>query len=298
MFKRILFATDFSDCAAHAQIYAFAFAARLTAELHIAHVVDTTFTTFAGAYGLEVDVKHHIEEMKQQARQRLTGIADLARGAGLPKAQTHLLVGMPPESIMGEAQRLDSDLLIIGKHGRSGFDLFLGSNAQRIVRYATSPVLAVTAHGREFVHGSGEFTLKRVLCPCDLSPLSEQAVTLAAKICRNFRAELTLLHVIDDRFDRALLESNIAVPAADEIRQRATTALDAIAEKLQDVKVNVAVVAGTPAKQIDEVAHDRSIQLIVMSTHGRGGLSRALLGSTAEKVVRTTLVPTMTIRPT
>ncbi len=296
-FKKILFATDFSDCAAHAQVYAFAFAARFKAELHIVHAVDTTYPAYAGVYGFGVEVEHHIAEVKQQARQDLAAVGAAARDAGLT-VHTHLLTGRPAESVVDEAQKLGCDLIVTGTHGRSGFDHFLfGSNAERIVRFSAVPVLAVKPREREFVKQSGEFTLKRVLCPCDLSPLAEQAATFAAEICRLFGAELTLLHVIDNRLEYPLVMPDAALFDPEEIRRRAVEKLNAIAAKLKDVKVSVEVITGAPEKLIAEAARDNSADLIAMTTHGRGGLSRALLGSTAEKLVRIAKVPTLTIRP-
>ena len=296
-FRKILFATDFSDCAAHAQIYAFAFAPRFKAELHIAHAVDTTYPSYAGVYGFGVEVEHHIADVKKQARQDLAAVACAARGAGLT-AHTHLLIGRPAEAVVDEAQKLDCDLIITGTHGRGGFDHFLfGSNAERIVRFSPIPVLAVKPREREFVHEAGKFTLKRVLCPCDLSPLAEQAAGFAAEICRLFGAELTLLHVIDNRLEYPLVLPDAALFAPEEIRRRAAEKLKPIAAKLKDVKVSVEVITGAPEKLIAEAARDKSIDLIALTTHGRGGLSRALVGSTAEKLVRIASVPTLTIRP-
>lgn len=296
-FKKILFATDFSDCAAHAQVYAFAFASRFKAELHIVHAVDTTYPAYAGVYGFGIEVDHHIAEVKKQARQDLAAVGGAARDTGLT-AHTHLLTGRPAECVVDEAQKLGCDLIITGTHGRGAMDhFFFGSNAERIVRYSLVPVLAIKPREREFVRDAEKFTLKRVLCPCDLSPLAEQAASYAADICRIFGAELTLLHVIDSRLEYPLVLPDAAVFAPEEIRRRAAERLNAIASKLKDVKVSVEVITGIPDKLIAQATKDRSVDLIVLTTHGRGGLSRALLGSTAEKLVRTASVPTLTIRP-
>ncbi len=295
--KKIIFATDFSDCAVHAQIYAFAFASRFKAELHIAHAVDTTYPAYAGVYGFGAEVEHHIGEVKKQALQDLAAVTTAARDAGLT-AHTHLLIGRPAEAIVDEAQKLDCELIITGTHGRSAVDHFLfGSNAEQIVRYSPVPVLAIKPREREFVSNSGKFTLKRVLCPCDLSPLTEEAAGFAAEVCRIFGAELTLLHVIDNRLEYPLVMPDAAIFDPEKIRSVATERLNAIAAKLKGVKVKVEVITGIPDKLIAQAAKDRSADLIVMTTHGRGGLSRALLGSTAEKIVRITTVPTLTIRP-
>jgi nucleotide-binding universal stress UspA family protein len=297
-FKKILFATDFSDCAAHAQAYAFAFAKRFKAQLHIVHVVDTAYTSYAGVYGFGAEVDMHIEEVKKSAQEGLAAISDLARTQGID-AHPHLLQGRPAEETVEKAKQSGCDLLVTGTHGRSGVDHFLfGSTAERIVRYSGVPVLAVKPIEREFVRDHTTFTLKRVLCPCDLSPLSEQALALAANVCRVFDAELTLLHVIDSRIEYPLVVPDAGLPTPDEFHRRAVERLSALAATLKDVKTRIEVVTGVPHRVIAEEAKTRKIDLIAMTTHGRGGISRALMGSTAEKVVRIAPVPTLTVRPT
>ncbi len=296
-FKKILFATDFSDCAAHAQVYAFAFAKRFKAQLILVHVVDTAYPSYAGVYGFGAEVDLHIEEVKKSAQEGLVLIADAARAQGID-AHPHLLHGRSAEGIVDKAKQSGCDLLITGTHGRSGVDHFLfGSTAERIVRHSEVPVLAVKPVEREFVRDGGALTLKRVLCPCDLSPLSEQALALSANICRVFDAELTLLHVIDSRIEYPLVLPDANLPTPAEFHRRAVERLSALAESLNDIKTRIEVVTGIPHKAIVEEAKAHKIDLVVMTTHGRGGLSRALMGSTAEKVVRTAPVPTLTVRP-
>lgn len=296
-FKKIFFATDFSDCAAHAQVYAFGLAKRFGAELHIGHVVDTAYPSYAGVYGFGTEVDLHIEEVKKHAQDSLVQVTELARAEGI-EAHPHLLGGRPAEEVVSKAQSLESDLLVISTHGRSGFDHFLfGSTCERVVRFSPIPVLSVKSKEREFVHAGEAFTLNRVLCPCDLSKVSEQAVPLAADICRMFEAELVLLHVIDSRVEYPLLMPGAELPTAAELNDYAEKELTGIANQYSDVKSKVEVVTGVPHKMINEYAKDHEADLIAMTTHGRTGLSRALLGSTVEKVVRTAEIPTLTARP-
>lgn len=296
--KKILFATDFSDCAAHAQSYAFAFAKRFKAELHVVHAVDTAYPSYAGVYGFGVDVERHIGAVKQQAQNDLGAIVARAGDAGL-NAWAHLLGGRPAEAIVDKAQSLGCDLLITGTHGRTGLDHFLfGSTAELIVRHAPMPVLAVKPVERDFLKGSGELAIARVLCPVDLSPLADQAAAQAANVCRVFNAELLLLHVVDSRIEYPIVLPEIKIAPPEEFRRRATERLKELASKQSGVKTDVAVLEGVPHKTIVEQAILYKADLLVMTTHGHGGLSRALLGSTAEKLVRTAPVPTLTVRPT
>ncbi len=296
-FKKILLATDFSDCAAHAQAYAFAFAKRFDAEVHVVHAVDTAYPSYAGVYGFGVDVERHIGAVKQQAQNDLGAIIGKANEAGI-HAHAHVLGGRPSDAVVDKAQSLGCDLLITGTHGRSGLDHFLfGSTAERIVRQSPVPVLAVKPHERDFVKDSGAFTLKRVLCPVDLSPLADQAVAHAADICRVFGAELLIMHIVDSRIEYPLVLPDIQIAPPEEFRRRATERLKELAAQQTGVKVDIAVLEGVPHKAINEQATLYKADLLIMTTHGYGGLSRALLGSTAEKLVRTAPVPTLTIKP-
>ncbi len=297
-FKKIFFATDFSDCAAHAQQYAFAFGKRFAAELHIGHAVDTAYPSYAGVYGFGVDVDQHIGAVRQQAQADVKTVVGRAVAAGV-HAHAHLMEGRPAEAIVDKAHELGCDLLITGTHGRSGLDHFLfGSTAELIVRHAPMPVLAVKPVERDFVKESGEFTLRRVICPVDLSPLADQAAKHAAEICRVFGAELTLVHAIDSRVEYPVAFVDLQPVPHEEFRKRALDRMSAIASTLTDVKVDLAVVEGVPHKAIVRHAISTKADLLVITTHGYGGISRALLGSTAEKLVRTAPTPTLTIRPT
>lgn len=296
-FKKIFFATDFSDCAAHAQLYAFALAERFGAILHVGHVVDTAYPSYAGVYGFGAEVDLHIEEVKKHAQESLVQVTDLARAQGLD-AHPHLLGGRPAEEIIQKAQNAECDLIVIGTHGRSGFDHFLfGSTCERVVRFSSIPVLSVKSREREFVEEGKVVALKRVLCPCDLSNVSEQAVPLAVDICRIFESELVLLHVIDSRVEYPLLMPGAQLPTSAELHDYAVKRLNEIASQYSDVKSVVEVISGVPHSVITDYAKEHEADLIAMTTHGRMGLTRALLGSTTEKVVRTATMPTLTARP-
>lgn len=297
-YKSILFATDFSDCANHAQAYAFAFALRSKAELHVVHAVDPAYPAYAGVYGFGMEVENHLAELKLQADNDLVAIARLACSAGINEVHANVLVGRPAEAIIDEARRVNSDLIVIGTHGRGPVDHFLfGSIAERVVRFADVPVLAIKRQEREFLNEVGQFSVKHVLCPCDLSPLAEQAAEFAADICRTFEAELTLLHVVDSRIQYPFVVPYSDVDPMAILRTRIEERLQKIAARIKGVRVHIEILTGAPHKVIVDAARDRSVDLITMTTHGVGGLSRALLGSTAEKIVRTAQTPIMTIRP-
>ena len=139
---------------------------------------------------------------------------------------------------------------------------------------------------------------KRILIPLDGSALAEQALPHAIAQAQRFEAELVLLRVL------APLPS---APIVGEVaRGRARASLNASASEYferivarvqeQDIPVRVATVEGSPHVKITEFAEANEVDLIVMSTRGQSGLSRWLMGSVADRVVRGATVPVLLVR--
>jgi universal stress protein A len=139
---------------------------------------------------------------------------------------------------------------------------------------------------------------KKILCPVDFSPGSENAVAKARELARALNAELELVHAYQLPV-LALPDSSITVSPTyvAELTNRAQQELDrhASAIKQEGIAVNTRLVEGNPAEAIVERAKETDAGMIVMGTHGRSGFRRFLLGSTAERVVRTATVPVLTV---
>ena len=138
--------------------------------------------------------------------------------------------------------------------------------------------------------------LKRILVPCDFSDTSVAAVRYAIALARNFGARLHFLHVGDRAQSQFESEFPIGLEGAvgDAVRER----LLRIVTPQEEVELNpeFAVRPGTPAAEIVRYAQDANIDLIVMGTHGRGLVGHMVMGSVAEKVVRTASCPVLTVR--
>jgi nucleotide-binding universal stress UspA family protein len=141
----------------------------------------------------------------------------------------------------------------------------------------------------------------RILVPIDFSPPSNAALEYARTVAARFGASLHLLHVADDPY-RALYSAEVFVPEMeglrDEILADATARLQRQLRMgdIQQLAATVQAIVGTPAASIVEYAEAHDIDLIVMGTHGRGGMSHLLMGSVAERVVRTAPCPVLTVR--
>jgi nucleotide-binding universal stress UspA family protein len=143
--------------------------------------------------------------------------------------------------------------------------------------------------------------VRRILVPTDFGEPSAKALAYGKELARLFRSSLHVLHVIEGPYlDSFPIEGY--VPSMPEFnRSLEQRAQRSIAELLDDferreLKTVEAAQFGQAAKQICRYAEEQDVDLIVMGTHGRGGVAHLLLGSVAERVVRTARCPVLTVR--
>lgn len=141
-------------------------------------------------------------------------------------------------------------------------------------------------------------TLKKILCPVDHSECSYLALKYAISLALKDEAKLYLMHVIDSRlYDTEIYKfSPHKLSEIDESKIREDL-MKSLPEGTTDVlEVETIVVKGVPFNEIINAATEINVDLIVIGTHGRTGLSHVMLGSVAEKVVRKSLCPVLTVR--
>ncbi len=141
--------------------------------------------------------------------------------------------------------------------------------------------------------------MRKILCSADFSKASEAAFPYAKVLALNGGAEVYLLHVIEPYI--LPIEYGLApMPYAeieDEIKTNTTAQLEKIAKKyFRGVKTKTLIRWGLVSSTILDLTKREKIDLIVMGTHGRTGLSHVFLGSTAEKIVRLASCPVLTVR--
>ncbi len=200
----------------------------------------------------------------------------------------------PETAIVEHATEHDVDLVVMGTHGRKGMDRLLsGSVAEEVVRQAPCPVFTVLAQDDR-----AETPIDRVLVPVDLSEQSALVVDHAAALADTYGAPIDLLHVVEEAAFPSAYGMDPLTPSQPDVQERAGEALEALVAEIEnvDVPINTHVLAGYAARDIVDFATEHAADLIVMATHGRTGLQRFLIGSVAEKVVRSAPCPVFTVK--
>lgn len=144
-------------------------------------------------------------------------------------------------------------------------------------------------------------TLRRILVPTDFSEPSEKALRYGRTLVDVFRASLHVLHVIEEPFIHGWTSEGYIAALPDlrtELQKQAEERLDGLFTPgdREHFRVESLVRFGHPFNEIIRFAQDGDIDLIVMGTHGRSGLAGLLIGSVAEKVVRSAPCPVLTVR--
>jgi nucleotide-binding universal stress UspA family protein len=285
----ILTTTDFSPESRPGINYAASLAEQVGAELTLLHVVEPLPAVTAMPIIAQDDAT-----VAAAARAKLASIAsrEISPDASV---SCHVAVGKPAEVIVKFARRGKVDLIVLSTRGHTGLRrLVLGSTAAQVVRSAGCPVLTVPAK-----QTSRAFKLKTILVPIDFSNLSKDALPYARLLAEHFGAKIVLAHIVEPIASAPLLGDQFAtqwmVPmmrhAQDELKNTATEL-----RELTDAKVQAAVTVGKPFYELCQIASRINADMIVLTTHGRGGWNRLLLGSTAEGVVREATCPVMVVR--
>jgi nucleotide-binding universal stress UspA family protein len=144
--------------------------------------------------------------------------------------------------------------------------------------------------------------VRSILVPLDGSPFAEQALPWAAAIARKARAGLRLALVHQAPFPPPLDKSSVGLYTKIELALRKSERqyLRRVAARIKEagaIQLATAMPSGSPAAALADYARDVGVDLVVMTTHGRGGLQRAWLGSVADQLVRSLNVPILLIRP-
>lgn len=292
--RSILVAADLGESSADVIRSAAALASAAGAELHVLHALDLD----SPPYGLKEEgpipsFQERIEQAERELREQVRRLVP-------PEAPVHPRVSRnaPHRAIVAHAEEVSADLIVLGPHrGDAGAPL-LGTTADRVIRTSEVPCL--------IVRSPLGLPLRRIGVPVDFSVPSrgalDVALTWASWLGRPSGAsagpppELRVFHVGStlDLEDRGPLEAEITPRLEEEVRQaKERVGIDAGADVGSEVVWGLA-----PAAVITVRAQEIGLDLLVLGTHGRGGLSRLLVGSVASGVAREATCPVLLVPPT
>ena len=205
------------------------------------------------------------------------------------------------DEILAQLAETHADLLVLGTHGRSGFQrLFLGSVTEKVIRKSPCPTLVVPPRAAD-VAPDAAVQFRRILCPIDFSESSLDALAYALSLAEEADARLTLLHVVE--LPLVLSQEPLALEV-DLTRIREAGVADArrrlhalIPEHARAYcTVETTVVEGRAHVEILRQAAEQQSDLIVMGVHGRGVVDRLIFGSTTHHVIRAAPCPVLCVR--
>jgi nucleotide-binding universal stress UspA family protein len=299
--RRILCPVDFSDHSRRALDHALALATWYSSAVTVLHVSPLSPVAAHAPMGGMPPYVGLTPEARQALMRSMEAFA--AGGPSGAPVEYEIAEGHPAAVILDRADEIGADLLVLGTHGRSGFERWvLGSVTEKVLRKALCPVLTVPKHANHAASGPAVF--RNIACAVDFSECSMHGLDYAISLAEEAHASLTVVHVIELPPDipREVHETVMLGPrsrreylalAEEEARAR-------LSEAVRDrghaaVSVDTALASGKPYREILRVAAEHSADLIVVGVHGRGAIDRMLFGSTTQHLVRQASCPVLTV---
>jgi len=296
MYTTILVPLDRSEAAEIVLPYAVEIAAKMSPEIVVASVSETT---------ADVDnvFRSYLERVKERLRQELKEYGSQKE----PGVFSKILVGSPASELLRYAEEVNASLLVMASRGSSGRGPWvLGSIADKILRATKRPILLV----RTPVNKAAllrKRLITKVLVPLDGSKVGEAALPHAEILAQALGAEIVLFQAVEPMVvwplyitSETAVEATIAKQGAESRRNAAEKYLEHAREalKAKGLKASLVVDWGHPAERIIDYAAGNGIDLVAMPTHGRSGISRWVFGSVTDKVLHAGDTPVLVVRPT
>jgi nucleotide-binding universal stress UspA family protein len=290
---QILATLDGSDQAEAALRFARTVAAN-AAEITVLRVVPEHETLFDPSGVIVIPPEDEFaEQLHRASSESKASVAKFDDQPGIGwKIET--VLGDPAESILRMAQERDVDLIVMSSTGKGAFTrLTLGSVADRVSRTAAVPVMIVRA--------ANEATINRIIVPTDGSTLAATAIPAARDLALRMRASIEFLFVVDysmvvpGGMGAGAMTPELHAQLLEDAVAAGQRAVDHAVESVipAGVAATGKVVRGIPAQAILDETQPGDV--VVMSSHGRSGFTRWLIGSVAEKLVRVGSLPVLLV---
>ncbi|MBI4539934.1 MAG: universal stress protein [Gemmatimonadetes bacterium] len=303
MFRSLLVPLDGSCFGEHALPWALAIHRRTGASLHPVHVhVPAPYSDMHSVtpYHYEgITLGEYNAKTKLEEREYLDDVsARIAHVTGVTVSPT-MIPGPLVDALDRHARDVAADLIIMSTHGRTGLSrAWLGSVADGLVRHTETPVLLVRP-GASAADLTAEPTAAHILVPLDGSKPGEQILASAGALGTVLGSRFTLLQVVCTHTVAGGRDYLIPSAHLEARRAHAGEYLAGIAGRLRERGLEVetwVLEARSPARAILQAA-EGPVDLIAMATHGHGGITRVLLGSVTDKVLRGVAKPMLLQRP-
>lgn len=289
---RVLLAIDGSEEALRAARTALALADELGAELHVVYVghLPPAFYETMGAVTLDRELEDRMRRRaEEEARTRLEEQVQSIAADGDKVAQAHARVGRPDAQIVGLAEELDADLIVVGSRGLGPLRrALMGSVSTSVLHHAHTSVLVARGEPVSFP--------TKILVALDGSEEAAAAVRTAARLAS--ASELHVVHV-GELMPVYHPERHGYLTRYDTIHDEARRLLDEQVEQLRAGGVQIAqahLQMGYPDREIVAIAEELGAGLVVVGSRGLGGMRRALVGSVSDSVVRHAHGPVLVVR--
>jgi nucleotide-binding universal stress UspA family protein len=287
--ERILCPIDFSEISGKAYRYAQSISGHYHAKLLVQHVVELWQHPSAD-YSISPDILEDFRRaLISDAEKELQ---QFVKTAGGPQPECLVEESVAPDAILFLARERAISLIVLGTHGRRGFDhLMLGSVTERVLRHASCPVLVIPRTAPAPVGPNVQddlVSVQRILCCVDFSAHSRCALKHAFSLADAYGAEVTLFHVLDGISESADVGKETA--AAMEDLQKL---LPAAAGK--GTKTHLEVRMGKAYPEILRFAAESRPDVIVAGVRGINALNLAVFGSTLYRVIQLSPVPVLAV---
>ena len=309
MYRQILVPLDGSKLAEQVIPYVRLLARGLGAQVQLLRVIEPLPPAGLTDPAREVYRQEMLTRLEQEAHDYLEAVAASLKEDGFTVSTTvqdGAPLSRPASFIVSQAIEDSATLIAMCSHGRSGINRWvLGSVADEVIRSSTSPLLVV--RGKEEEELGAEVKLESVVVPLDGSPIAEQVLPHAASLAKALGLKMVLLWVfplIEGHYtDIGIEATTYGVPMYGEVSQaveseasRYFIAMEEELRRLGAPEVGAHLLWGQPASTIVDFAQDTPNDLVAMTTHGRSGIGRWLLGSVADRVIRHSGDPVLLIR--
>jgi nucleotide-binding universal stress UspA family protein len=298
MIERILVPLDTTKEAERVLPYVTMLASRLGVPVVLLAVVPDLGEVNPVVSLYDAELAQLTEFRRGRAEQYLQALRDRLDGEGIHSTVV-VEAGPVADRITSTAEAQQASVIAMATHGRVGpARMFLGSVADKVVRTTSTPVLLIRPReGDEPVQAS----VQRVFVPLDGSPLAETALPYATFLARQFHVPITAIRDVPTSWLLGSDPSGMSVVSPEvvqSIEDEAESYVRGVVDRLRAEGLAATVRFGpfnSPAADIISLAEETPGALIVMTTHGRSGWRRALLGSVTDRVIRSSVAPVLVV---